>query len=135
MDDLLASTGARATRDIAAAAVRLLLDRCWTGVGSVAVLGPEDLSFNDMAQVMSEAEVLGKPVRFQQISLQDFKANLMRNGMSEAMAQAMADMMSAKDQGLDNAEPRTPESKTPATFRQWCEEVLKPAVLRGAARA
>ena len=27
-----------------------------------------------------------------------------------------------------NAEPRTPESTTPTTFRQWCEEVLKPAV-------
>ena len=31
-------------------------------------------------------------------------------------------MMVAKDQGLDNAEPRTPESTTPTTFRQWCEE-------------
>ena len=37
----------------------------WSGQGSVAVLGPEDLSFNDMAEIISE--VLGKPVRFQQI--------------------------------------------------------------------
>jgi hypothetical protein len=35
----------------------------------------------------------------------------------------------AKDQGLDNAEPRTPESTTPTTFRQWCQDILKPAVL------
>jgi hypothetical protein len=49
--------------------------------------------------------------------------------MSEAMAQGMADMATAKNNGLDNAEPRTPESTTPTTFRQWCEEVLKPAVL------
>jgi hypothetical protein len=49
--------------------------------------------------------------------------------MSDAMAQAAVDMMVAKDQGLDNAEPRTPESSTPTSFRQWCEEVLKPAVL------
>lgn len=54
-----------ATRDVAAVAGRLLLDRSWSGQGHVAVLGPEDLSFNDMAQIMSE--VLGKPVRFQQI--------------------------------------------------------------------
>lgn len=117
-----------ATRDIAAVAAKLLLDRSWTGRGSVAVLGPEDLSFNDMARIMSS--VLGRRVRFMQISLQDFKANLVRSGMSEAMAQAMADMMSAKNQGLDNAEPRTPESTTPTTFRQWCEEVLEPAVLK-----
>jgi hypothetical protein len=35
----------------------------------------------------------------------------------------------AKNEGLDNQEPRTPESTTPTSFRQWCEEELKPAVL------
>jgi hypothetical protein len=49
--------------------------------------------------------------------------------MSEAMARAMVDMALAKNQGLDNAEPRTPQATTPTSFRQWCEEVLKPAVL------
>jgi hypothetical protein len=45
------------------------------------------------------------------------------------MAHGMADMMAAKERGLDNAEPRTPQAGTPTTFRQWCEEILKPAVL------
>ena len=116
-----------ATRDIAAAAARLLLDASWSGHDHVAVLGPEDLSFNDMAQIMSE--VLGKPVRFQQIPGEALKARLTGSGMSEAMAQGMVDMALAKNQGLDNAEPRTPQSTTPTTFRQWCAEVLKPAVL------
>jgi hypothetical protein len=44
------------------------------------------------------------------------------------MAQGTVDMMVAKNQGLDNTEPRTPPSTTPTSFRQWCEEVLKPAV-------
>jgi uncharacterized protein YbjT (DUF2867 family) len=116
-----------ATRDVAATAARLLLDDSWRGPGHVAVLGPEDLSFNDMAQIMSE--VLGQPVRYQQIPAEALKNRLTGAGMSDAMAQATVDMMVAKDQGLDNAEPRTPESTTPTTFRQWCEEVLKPAVL------
>ena len=47
-----------ATRDIAAVAARLLLDHSWSGQDSVPVLGPEDLSHNDMAQIMSE--VLGE---------------------------------------------------------------------------
>lgn len=68
-------------------------------------------------------------MRYQQISFEDFKANLLKHGMSEAMAQSMVDMMSAKNQALDKTEPRTPESTTPTTFRQWCEEVMKPAVL------
>ena len=116
-----------ATRDIAAVAADLLLDHSWSGQDSVPVLGPEDLSFSDMARIMSE--VLDTPVRFQQISGEVYKANLMGLGMSDAMAQGMLDMAVAKDNGLDNAEPRTPQSATPTSFRQWCEEVLKPAVL------
>jgi len=121
-----------ATRDIAAVAVRLLLDPFWSGQSSVAVLGPEDLSFNDMGQIMSE--VLERPVRFQQISFEAYKAGLIQSGMSDAMAQGMVDMAAAKNEGLDNAEPRTPQSTTPTSFRQWCEEVLKPAVFQLAER-
>ena len=116
-----------ATRDIAAVAARLLLDPSWSGVDHVAVLGPEHLSFNDMAEIMSD--VLEKPVRFQQLSFEAFKAGFIERGASEAFAQGMTDMMRAKNEGLDNAEPRTPNNTTPTSFRQWCEEVLKPAVL------
>jgi hypothetical protein len=45
------------------------------------------------------------------------------------MAQGMTDMAWAKNQGLDNAVQRTPANSTPTSFRQWSEEVLKPAVL------
>lgn len=116
-----------ATRDVAAVAAKLLLDHSWSGQSSVAVLGPEDLSFDDMAHIMSE--VLGTPVRFQQIPGEAFKANMTGFGMSDAMAQGLLDMAVAKDNGLDNDVARTPQSTTPTTFRQWCEEVLKPAVL------
>ncbi|NHD19474.1 MULTISPECIES: NAD(P)H-binding protein [unclassified Actinopolyspora] len=117
-----------ATRDIAGAAAALLGDDSWTGNGSVPVLGPEDLSFRDMAGIISE--VLARPIDFQRISGEALRENLNGHGMSEAMAQGMIDMMLAKNDGLDNAEPRTPESTTPTSFRQWCEEVLKPADTR-----
>jgi uncharacterized protein YbjT (DUF2867 family) len=116
-----------ATRDIAAAAANLLLDHSWSGHGHVAVLGPEDLSYNDMARIMSE--VLGKPVRFKQISGEAYKSRLLARGMSEAMVEGNLDMWVAYNQGLTTTEPRTPESTTPTSFRQWCEEVLKPAIL------
>jgi uncharacterized protein YbjT (DUF2867 family) len=115
-----------ATHDIAAAATRLLLDGSWSGVQEVPLLGPEDLSFNDMAEIMSD--MLGKAVRFKQIPLKTYKARFVELGMSEAMAQGMRDMATAKNQGLDNAVKRTPENSTRTSFRQWCEEVLKPAV-------
>ena len=115
-----------ATRDIAAAASRLLLDASWSGVGEVPLLGPEDLSYNDMAEIMSQ--VFGEDVRFQQITFEAYKDRFVRLGMSDAMAQGYADMAWAKNEGLDNGVQRTPENSTPTSFRQWCEEVLKPAV-------
>jgi uncharacterized protein YbjT (DUF2867 family) len=116
-----------ATRDIATVAATLLSDDSWSGQDSVPVLGPEDLSYDDMARIMSE--VLGRPIRYQQVPGQTFGATLVRHGMSEAWAQRLVDRMARVDQGLYNAEPRTPQSTTPTSFRQWCEGVLKPAVL------
>jgi uncharacterized protein YbjT (DUF2867 family) len=116
-----------ATRDIAAAAAALLADRSWTGAGSVPVLGPEDLSADDMAAIMTE--VLGRPVRYQRQSLEELGATLARYGTSDAMVRGMVDMMRAKEEGLDDGVPRTPQTASPTTFRQWCQDVLRPAVL------
>ena len=115
-----------ATRDIADVAARLLLDPAWTGQASVPVLGPADLSFEDAAATMTD--VLGKPVRFQQIPLETYRARLIETGWSAPMAQGLVEMMAAKNAGLDNAEPRTPAATTPTSFRQWCQEVLVPAL-------
>ncbi|MFJ3220270.1 NAD(P)H-binding protein [Kitasatospora sp. NPDC086801] len=115
-----------ATRDIAAAAAALLLDRSWTGTGEVPVLGPEDLSANDLARVMSE--VLGRPVRYERQSLDDLRAGLTGQGFGAAHAQGLVDMMRAKEAGLDEGVRRTPGTASPTTFRTWCEEVLKAVV-------
>lgn len=97
-----------ATRDIAAAAVRLLLDRSWTGAGSVPVFGAEDLSPNDMARTMSE--VLGTPVHDQQQTLDDLGATLTSYRMGEAFTRSMVDMVRAKGEGLDDGVQRTPQT-------------------------
>ncbi|GAA5080185.1 NAD(P)H-binding protein [Streptomyces similanensis] len=115
-----------ATQDIAATAARLLLDDTWTGAGEVACLGPEDLSPTDMARIAGE--VLGTEVGYRRIPGAALKERLTGFGTTEAMAQATVDMFEAKNKGMDNAAPRTPESATPTTFRQWCAEVLRPAV-------
>jgi uncharacterized protein YbjT (DUF2867 family) len=117
-----------ATLDIAAAAARLLLDRSWSGNAEVPVLGPEDLSHDEMAQIMSD--VLGTTVRYRQVPIDAFGQQLVQRGQSDAWVRGMAEMMEAKNAGLDNAAPRTPASSTPTSFRQWCEEVLRPAFRR-----
>ena len=116
-----------ATKDVGAMGARFLLDRTWTGQDGSAVLGPEDLSFNDMAAIMSD--VLGKQVRFQQVPGDAYRSQLIQYGANEVFAQGIVDMLIAKDNGMDNVEARTPENTTPTSFHQWCEEILKPAVL------
>lgn len=115
-----------ATRDIADAATRLLLDRSWDGFAEVPLLGPEDLSGNDMAAIITD--VLGFPVRYEQTGSSALEAAMLTYGASPGMARAMAQMVIAKDNGLDEGVVRTPHNTTPTTFRQWCAEVLKPAV-------
>jgi hypothetical protein len=58
-----------------------------------------------------------------------YKAQFLKFGFSEAMAQGMTDMAYAKNQGLDLGVERTPDNTTPTSFRQWCEGVLRPAIL------
>ncbi|MGK3107032.1 NAD(P)H-binding protein [Streptomyces sp. WAC05858] len=113
-----------ATRDIAAAAAGLLLDRSWTGTGEVPVLGPEDLSAIDMARIMSD--VLGRPVRYERQSLEDFRTGLAGHGLGNALVEGYVNMAYAKNNGLDDGVSRTPRITGPTTFREWCEQVLKP---------
>ena len=115
------------TADIAATAAKFLLDDTWSGQADVPVLGPEDISMNQMAQIMSE--VFGFPVRFEETSIDDFKQQMAGYGFSQAMVEGYGEMMTAKKEGMDNVVVRTPDTSTPTTFRQWCEIVLKPAVL------
>lgn len=109
-----------------AAAERLLLDRSWSGVGSVPVLGPEDLSANDLARIMTEQ--LGRPVRYERQPLEEMFTTLIGYGLNEEFVQGIVDMKRAKDEGLDAGITRTPQTSSPTTFEQWCAETLKPAV-------
>lgn len=115
-----------ATRDIAAAAADLLLDRSWSGVGEVPLLGAGDLSPNDMAEVVTE--VLGRPVRYRRQSVEQFRQGLLGYGLDPDFVGGLADMKVAKDHGLDAGVPRTRANTTPTSFGQWCEDTLLPAV-------
>jgi uncharacterized protein YbjT (DUF2867 family) len=114
-----------AVRDIATTAAGLLLGGSWTGQASVPVVGPDMLSFEEMAGIVSE--VLGRPIRFQQVSVDAYRAGLVQNGMSAAWAQGLVDIATATGDGRYSADELAPTA--PTSFRDWCEEVLKPAVL------
>jgi hypothetical protein len=86
------------------------------GVRSVPAvsLGPEDLSFDEMAAIMTD--VLGKRLRFQSVPGEAFKAQLKKFGASEAFAQSLVDMHAATDLG-------------------GCQPLFKPGSLEGSSRS
>ena len=115
-----------ATRDIAAVAAGLLLDDAWTGQADVPVPGPEDLSVNEMAAIMSE--VLSRAVRYQRLPAEDYKRVLTGHGLSDEWAQGLVDMAAEVERGIYDLPATTPRAATSTTFRQWCTDTLKPAV-------
>lgn len=116
-----------ATRDMGEVAARFLADEGWGGQEELPVLGPEDLSMSEMAGIISD--VLGREVNYQQTSFEAFKAQLIGGGVSESFAQGYVEMMQAKDEGMDLFAARNAATRTPTTFRDWCETELRPAVL------
>ena len=44
-------------------------------------------------------------------------------------AQGLVDMAAAQNDSVYDAEQRAAQSTSPTSFRQWCEEMLKPGVL------
>ena len=107
-------------------AARLLIDTNWSGVDAIPLLGPENLSFVDMAGILTS--VLGRPIRFQEMSMDDFGGMMQAVGASEGMAAAMVEMFAAKNEGMDTMVEPPSRATTPTTFRQWCEEELRPAL-------
>lgn len=115
-----------ATKDIAAVAARLLSDHSWSGQELVAVLGPEDLTFPEVAADIGKA--IGKNVTYTHIPFDALRQQLLGAGFSQAAAEGMIEMMVAKDNGVDNLHERTLQSTTPTSFQEWAQTVLKPAL-------
>jgi uncharacterized protein YbjT (DUF2867 family) len=115
-----------AVTDIADTALRWLVRRDWKGVEGVAVHGPEDISFNQVAAVIEQA--LERPVRYSEATANDYVRTLIEQGASTEYARSQVEMCSALARGILRAEPRTAESTTPTTLAAWAESELLPAV-------
>jgi len=115
-----------ARRDIAAVAARLLLDQTWTGQDDLPVLGPQDLSPDNVTRILTE--VLDRPVHYERTSFEASEQAMIGYGASRGMAHAITAMAQAKAGGLDNVDAPDRATLTPTTLRQWSQEELKPVV-------
>jgi len=116
-----------ATDSIARVAASLLLDDTWTGQNGVAVVSPDAYTPVDVARVVGE--VLERPIEFRHIPPKEYGEMMLRHGASEGVAQAMVEMARAQNEGFYDTEPATSERADSIGLREWCEQVLRPAVL------
>ncbi len=118
-----------ATRDIAAVAVGWLTQSDWTGQEGVGVHGSQDLSFEATAAIL--ARVLNRPIRFQYLSADAYRATMRGYGQSDAGIEEMLGMWAAVESGIYRAEPRTLETTTPTAFDDWAAQHLRPLLESG----
>lgn len=110
-------------RDIGdVAAVRLLAPH-WIGRHTLGVHGPADLSFAEVAGILSE--VLGRDINATRIPEEAAAEGLRGAGLSEARIAAILGM-SRGQRGFTPENPRELVTTTPTTLGAWAQAVLQP---------
>jgi uncharacterized protein YbjT (DUF2867 family) len=113
-----------AAADIADIALRFLVRRDWSGIVGINVHGPEELSYGEAAATMGR--ILGRPVRYEHASAEEYVHRLVSTGASPEYARNMAEMHAELVQGNGLTEPRTHEATTPTTLAKWGARNLTP---------
>lgn len=109
--------------DIAVVATARLLSRRWSGRHVRAVHGPADLTFTQVAGILST--VLERPVRAQQLSDDDVRSQLRQFGMPDAQIEAIVMMAAGIREDFTPENPRTYATTTPTTLESWAVEQLR----------
>jgi uncharacterized protein YbjT (DUF2867 family) len=112
-----------ATRDIGLRAGQILRDGTWKGQRVLGVHGPQDLSYNDAARILSRE--LGRSVRYVELDIASFRAGAVGAGLPPFLADIFAEFYTALREGrLDSAEPRDEATTTPTTLVEFVRTEL-----------
>ncbi|MGV2985126.1 NAD(P)H-binding protein [Microbacterium sp. AGC85] len=111
-----------APRDIAEVAALTLLNREWTGHRVRAVHGPEDLSWSQVAGILTQE--LGRDVTVERIADEEMRQQYVDAGLPEAMADAVLGMSTGLRDDFTPEQERSVVTTTPTTLRAWVREEL-----------
>jgi uncharacterized protein YbjT (DUF2867 family) len=107
-----------ATADIARVAVDRLIASDWRGQEPIPLLGPRDLSYDEMAGILSAD--LDQPVRYQPASAQVYQESLLAAGQSRSAARGLVEMFAFL--ATSYAPPTSADrSLTPTPLEQWLQ--------------
>ena len=122
-----------ATHDIGRAAAQRLSDRRWSGHYVRELHGPVDLSFDEVAEILSKA--LGRKIVFVKCDPEDMRQVMLDNAISENAADVMLEMYEAFDSGrLQSLQPRSAETTTSTTLAEFVQEVMLPMIAEPVSR-
>jgi uncharacterized protein YbjT (DUF2867 family) len=106
-----------APHDIAVVATGLLLSRAWHGPRVQPVHGPADLTFHDVARIITETT--GHRVEAQPVNDDDLSSALAGLGMPDPAVRGLVDIARGFRAGFRPADPRTALTTTPTTLAEW----------------
>jgi uncharacterized protein YbjT (DUF2867 family) len=116
-----------ATRDIGRAAATRLADSKWTGHWVRELHGPADLSFQDVAGILSK--VFDRKITYARCDPKEMRRVLLGSALSESAADLMLEMYDAVETGrLRTTQPRSAETTTSTTLEEFAHDVLLPLI-------
>jgi uncharacterized protein YbjT (DUF2867 family) len=113
-------------RDIAAVATTRLLAGDWTGRQVQGLHGPADLTWTEVAAVLSTAT--GVSIEAQRISDDEERAALRAAGMGEVAVEGILGMGTGTRDGFTPEQPRSALTTTPSSLAGWAITHLRPAL-------
>lgn len=122
-----------APRDIAEVAALTLLNPEWSGRRVQAVHGPADLSWSEVAEILTRE--LGREVSVERIADDDMRQGLLSAGMPPAMADAVLGMSTGLRGDFVPEQERSVETTTPTRLRSWVREELAGALYELASKS
>ncbi|MGW8332988.1 NAD(P)H-binding protein [Streptomyces sp. NPDC055808] len=112
-----------APRDIAEVAVTRLLSAEWSGRCVQAVHGPADLTWSEVAEILTSAT--GRRIGVERVSDDAMRTQLGRAGMPDKMVEAVLGMSTGLRGDFVPEQPRTIHSTTPTTLAAWAYDHLR----------
>lgn len=108
-----------ATKDIAAVALKHLQTLNFTGKNVEYVLGPRDVTYNEIASVIGKA--IGKPdLKYYAVTYEEGTKAMIQMGMGESVVNRMMEFIKAMNEGKVMEETkRTPGNTTPTTLEEF----------------
>ena len=115
-----------AARDIGEFAGDVLSRLDFAGHHVQELHGQRDISYGEITHILGKA--IGKPdLKYLQVGSEQFREMLVRMGMTENIAGALAEMAQAMNSGRLNAlEPRSPQNMTPTSYEKFAIETFLP---------